>query len=246
MARSGGAARTRRSTESSGESTDSPPLLATAQSRTTTRGRRTRAALVSAAREVFEEMGFRDARITDIAARSGTSYGVFYHYFSSKNEILQELFTTVTGEMYTASQARTANQADVVDKIRYANRQYLVVAARNAKLVAMIEELAYRDPQFRELKLRIRQPFVLRNEAGIRALQTRGLADRSLDPSMAASLLGGMIEHFTLLWFVHGIEYDEDIAVETLTRLWAQAIGLRLTPDGDLDGVQEDSATPVD
>lgn len=241
MARSGGAARTRRATESSGESgkssqsRNSSPLLATAQGRTTTRGRRTRAALVTAAREVFEEVGFRDARISDIAARSGTSYGVFYHYFGSKNEILHELFTAVTGEMYTASQARTGDQADVVDKIRCANRQYLEVAARNAKLVAMIEELAYRDPEFRELKLRIRQPFVQRNEAGIRSLQKRGLADRSLDPSMAASLLGGMIEHFTLLWFVHGIEYDEDAAVETLTRLWAQAIGLRLTPDGDLD-----------
>jgi AcrR family transcriptional regulator len=193
---------------------------------TTSRGRRTRAALVSAAREGFEELGFRNARISDIADRAGTSYGVFYHYFDSKESILDDLFTMVTGEMYNASQAQRGTPGDPVDKIRTANRRYLVVAARNARLVAMIEELAFRDERFRELKLRIREPFVRRNEAGIRRLQERGLADPDLDAAMAATMLGGMIEHFTMLWFAHGVEYDEALAVETLTRLWAHAIGL--------------------
>jgi AcrR family transcriptional regulator len=184
--------------------------------------------LVAAAREAFEDLGFRDARISDIAKRAGTSYGVFYHYFDSKETILLELFTVVTGEMYNASQTQDTSDGGPVDKIRAANRRYLAVAARNARLVATIEELAFREAQFRELKLRIREPFVRRNEEGIRRLQERGLADRELDAAMAASMLGGMIEHFTTLWFVHGVEYDEELAVDTLTRLWAQAIGLSI------------------
>jgi len=207
---------------------------------TTSRGRRTRAALVAAARDAFEELGFRDARISDIAERAGTSYGVFYHYFDSKESILHELFTVVTGEMYNASQAQNSSAGGPVDRIRAANRQYLSVAARNARLIATIEELAFREPQFRELKLRIREPFVRRNEAGIRRLQERGLADPNLDAAMAATMLGGMIEHFTMLWFVHGVEYDEEVAVETLTRLWARAIGLSvppLAPAGEVSGL---------
>lgn len=39
-----------------------------------------------------------------------------------------------------------------------------------------------------------------------------------------------MMEHFTMLWFVHGVEYDEELAIESLMTLWAQAIGLQL-PD---------------
>lgn len=206
----------------------------TSNAPTTTRGRKTRAALVAAAREVFEELGFRDARISDIAKQAGTSYGVFYHYFDSKEAILNELFTVVTGEMYLASRASTGTPDDPVEKIRASNRQYLRVAARNAKVIAIIEELAFRDPQFRELKLRIREPFLRRNEAGIRSLQKRGLADPALDAPMAASMLGGMMEHFTMLWFVHGVEYDEALAVETMTRLWAQAIGLQLDPAENL------------
>lgn len=196
---------------------------------TTSRGRRTRAALVAGAREAFEELGYRDARLSDIAARAGTSYGVFYHYFESKEAILHELFTVVTGEMYNASQAGDRTAGEPVDRIRAANRRYLAVAARNARLIGMIEELAFREPQFRELKLRIREPFVRRNEAGIRRLQAQGVADSELDAAIAASMLGGLIEHLTMLWFVHGVEYDEELAVETLTRLWANAIGLSIS-----------------
>jgi len=192
----------------------------------TAKGRRTRSALIHAARETFEELGFRDARISDIADRAGTSYGVFYHYFKSKEAVLGELFTTVTGEMFAASRPAGDGPWDPIGRIEDANRKYLAAARRNARLIAVIEEMAVRDPWFRELKLQIREPFLRRNEAGIRKLQELGLADPALDPALVASMLGGMVEHLSLLWFVHGVDYDEEAAVGTLTRLWAQAIGL--------------------
>ncbi len=58
-----------------------PPLTA--------RGLRTRAALVAAARVVFERDGYLDARLSDITAEAKCSTGSFYTYFSSKEEILQ-------------------------------------------------------------------------------------------------------------------------------------------------------------
>jgi hypothetical protein len=38
-----------------------------------------------------------------------------------------------------------------------------------------------------------------------------------------------MIEHFTQMWFIHGVAFDEEAAISTLTQLWAHAIGLPLT-----------------
>ena len=201
-------------------------LAAPISAPSTARGRRTRAALIHAAREAFEQKGFQDTRISDIAARAGTSYGVFYHYFRTKEAILGELFTTITGDMFTASLPSPDVPPDPLSRIEDANRKYLAVANRNARLIAVIEEMAIRDPYFRELKLQIREPFLRRNEAGIRHLQEHGRTDRDLDPVLAASILGGMVEHFTLLWFVHGVDYNEDVAVSTLTKLWAQAIGV--------------------
>ena len=205
----------------------SAALDAVASSPSTSKGRRTRSALVSAAREVFEEVGFRDARIADIAARSGTSYGVFYHYFESKEAVLEDLFTSITGEMFVASRVPAGVPDDPLSKIEAGNRQYLAAAARNARLLAVIEEMWVRDQRFRDLKLQIREPFLRRNEAAIRKLQAAGLADPQLDAALASTMLGGMVENFSLLWFVHGAPYDEQNAVATLTRLWANAIGLR-------------------
>lgn len=194
---------------------------------TTQRGRRTRGALVAAARELFEERGFRETRISDIAERSGTSYGTFYHYFETKESVLNELFTMVAGEMFSASQMNSNVPDDAISKIEAANRQYIAAAARNAWLVAVIDEMAIRDPQFRDLKLQIRDLFLRRNEAGIRRLQEEGVVDSRLDAEIAALALGGMVEHFTQMWFIHGVKFDEEAAVLTLTQLWAQALGLR-------------------
>ncbi|MET0912254.1 MAG: TetR/AcrR family transcriptional regulator, partial [Acidimicrobiales bacterium] len=52
------------------------------------KGEETRARLVVAAKEVFEEHGFVEARISDIAKRAGlSSHGAFYHYFDSKEQV---------------------------------------------------------------------------------------------------------------------------------------------------------------
>ena len=55
------------------------------------KGARTRARLLEAAKQVFEETGFLDARVSDIAERAGLSHGSFYHYFDSKEQIFREI-----------------------------------------------------------------------------------------------------------------------------------------------------------
>ena len=59
------------------------------------KGAETRARLLAAAKEIFEENGFLDARISDIAERAGLSHGSFYHYFDSKEEVFREVAESV-------------------------------------------------------------------------------------------------------------------------------------------------------
>lgn len=194
----------------------------------TTRGRRTRAALLQAGREVFEQQGFKNARIHDIAARAGTSHGTFYTYFSSKENFFHDVVHQVTGEMMAASRASQEAGADPLKRIELTNRCYLRAYARNARILAVIEEMSTYDDHFRRLRLGMRDMWLQRNERGIRRLQQIGLADPHLDAALAASALGGMVEHFGHVWFVLGQPYDEECAVGTLTRLWAQALGMQV------------------
>jgi TetR/AcrR family fatty acid metabolism transcriptional regulator len=49
--------------------------------------------ILDAAIRVFARQGFHRCRVSDIADEAGVAYGLVYHYFSSKEQVLNELFT---------------------------------------------------------------------------------------------------------------------------------------------------------
>ena len=48
--------------------------------------------ILNSAVRVFSEKGFHRCRISDIANQAGVAYGLVYHYFENKQEILQTIF----------------------------------------------------------------------------------------------------------------------------------------------------------
>src|SRR4051795_2992793 len=48
--------------------------------------------ILDAAVKVFARQGFHACRVSDIADEAGVAYGLVYHYFSSKDEVLDTLF----------------------------------------------------------------------------------------------------------------------------------------------------------
>lgn len=53
---------------------------------------RTRERIVAAATEVFARRGLHGARVADIAEEAGIAYGLVYHHFRNKEEILAAIF----------------------------------------------------------------------------------------------------------------------------------------------------------
>ena len=49
--------------------------------------------ILDAAIQVFARRGFHACRVSDVADEAGVAYGLVYHYFNSKEEILDTLFT---------------------------------------------------------------------------------------------------------------------------------------------------------
>ena len=48
--------------------------------------------ILDAAVRVFARQGFHACRVADIADEAGVAYGLVYHYFASKDEVLDTLF----------------------------------------------------------------------------------------------------------------------------------------------------------
>jgi TetR/AcrR family transcriptional regulator, fatty acid metabolism regulator protein len=49
--------------------------------------------ILDAAVSVFARRGFHSCRVADVAEEAGVAYGLVYHYFDSKEEILNTLFS---------------------------------------------------------------------------------------------------------------------------------------------------------
>src|SRR3954467_4760300 len=49
--------------------------------------------ILDGAVRVFARQGFHSTRVSDIADEAGVAYGLVYHYFKSKDEVLNELFS---------------------------------------------------------------------------------------------------------------------------------------------------------
>ena len=49
--------------------------------------------ILDAAVRVFARQGFHSTRVADIADEAGVAYGLVYHYFRSKDQVLNELFS---------------------------------------------------------------------------------------------------------------------------------------------------------
>ena len=192
----------------------------------TARGARTRAALVAAARTVFERDGFLASRLTDITAEAKCSTGTFYTYFVSKEEIFLAVMEAAQDDMLHPGMPHVETSADPVAVIEASNRAYFEAYQRNAKLMMLQEQVATIDAAFRQQRLERGEAFARRNAKGIQRLQDAGLVDAHLDPLMTARALSGMVGRLAYSSFALGMEWSVDDLVETSTLLWANALGL--------------------
>jgi AcrR family transcriptional regulator len=192
------------------------------------KGRRTRARLVEGGKVVFARDGFLSARITDIATEAGVSYGAFYHYFESKEELFREIAEQMEVRLLAMDDLpRDASHGhDPYERIRAANRSYLAAYRKEAKLMSVIVEVSRYDDQVREVRDRRQEEFGARLAASVARLQKKGLADKDVDGRYAGLALGGMVATFADALFAGRWKSDFDTAVEQLTILWANALGI--------------------
>ncbi|WP_030910805.1 TetR/AcrR family transcriptional regulator [Streptosporangium amethystogenes] len=111
-------------------SSDAERLVKGVGARTSERGAATRAALLSAAREIFVTSGFAETGVTDVVARAGASVGSLYHHFSGKADLYLTLFDEFQARQtqrtkQAVGQARAAGESDPMRLFIAGARAYL-------------------------------------------------------------------------------------------------------------------------
>jgi AcrR family transcriptional regulator len=73
--------------------------------------------ILDSAIHVFADQGFHHCRVSDVADEAGVAYGLVYHYFDSKEEILNQLFSERWQLMLDAITEIDSQQIPARDKL---------------------------------------------------------------------------------------------------------------------------------
>src|SRR5438270_5307273 len=151
--------------------------------------------ILDAAIRVFARQGFHTCRVADIADEAGVAYGLVYHYFSSKDEMLDTLFLERWDLMLAAIAEADAKQPSPREKL-HAIAGFIVDSYRHdpdLMKVIIVEVTRAANTFGRTHLLKIREAYSL-----IAAIVSRAQADRSfrdeLTPEFAALAFYGCVE----------------------------------------------------
>lgn len=174
---------------------------------------------------VFEERGFVDTRVSHIATAAKVAYGSFYTHFASKEAIFYEVATSLFEEMF-AHDDHLSEPATPRERLEQANDSYSERYRRNARLMAIVEQVATIDPGFRDIRQRHRKETTDRTARSIERWQDQGLVDAELDAHAAAQSLGAMLDRTLYLRCVLGEVSDGETGIDTVNLLTVRALGL--------------------
>jgi AcrR family transcriptional regulator len=167
--------------------------------------------ILDAAVRVFARQGFHACRVSDIADEAGVAYGLVYHYFASKEEVLDTLFLERWDVM--------------LEMIREVDSRPIPVREKLAEIVSFIVDSYRHDPDMMKVIIvevtRAANSFGRTHLAQIRAAydligeivakaQAEGVFKPEIEPRFAAMAFYGVIEQLLTGWIFELLPQDEE------------------------------------
>jgi len=192
-----------------------------------------RRVILDAAIRVFARQGFHNCRVSDIAAEAGVAYGLVYHYFDSKDQMLNELFSERWSLLIAASEEAQRSGGTPREKLATIAGFIIDSYRRDPELMkVIIVEVTRAANSFGRTHLpEIRQAYD-EVEKIVADGQAEGTFREDVDAAFASMLFYGAIEQLLSGWIfeiVPGEDGDFDRAKELLVETICAGLAPRPT-----------------
>jgi TetR/AcrR family transcriptional regulator, fatty acid metabolism regulator protein len=180
--------------------------------------------ILGAAVRVFARKGFHASRVGDIAEEAGVAHGLLYHYFDSKDQVLEAVFHENWSVLIERIASVEQSDEPAADQLRHISAIILRTWLHLPDVVRVVIREFGRSPELAERIGELTQPIeVIQRviERGIAAGEFRA----DLDASVAATVVYGSIDELLTGWVLGRLPADED-AVATAERTFF-AVSLR-------------------
>ena len=167
--------------------------------------------ILDAAVRVFAHRGFNGCRVSDIADEAGVAYGLVYHYFRSKDEVLDTLFLERWNVMLDVIRELDGRDVPPREKL-YAITSFIVDSYRHDPelMKVIIVEVTRAANSFGQTHLaKIREAYAL-IAAIVERAQADGRFKDTVTPAFAAMAFYGAIEQVLTGWIFDALPVGDD------------------------------------
>jgi AcrR family transcriptional regulator len=169
--------------------------------------------ILDAAVHAFARKGYHACRVGEIAEEAGVAYGLVYHYFGSKEEVLETIFRDTWTLMLARVHEVQEEGGPAGEQVRKVTALLLRTWHRDPDLVRVLVHEVTRSPE--QLPRQIDE-IGLAHEA-LRGIvvhgQETGEFRTDYDPQLAATIFYGALEEVLTGWVMGQLpDSDEDIA----------------------------------
>ena len=172
--------------------------------------------ILRAAVEVFADRGFHRTRVADIAKQAGVAYGLIYHYFESKDHVLNCVFDENWAVFMKVIEGfRDDPERTAPDKLRAISTLFIdALEVAPATMQVVIQEVVRSDRFVQPEKLRAFNAAFSVVRSIIEAGQASGEIRPSLDPQVAAYAFFGALETVCTSFMLQAEPFNDQRSAE--------------------------------
>jgi TetR/AcrR family transcriptional regulator, fatty acid metabolism regulator protein len=165
--------------------------------------------LLDAAVRVFARKGFHASRVGDIAEEAGVAHGLLYHYFRSKDEVLETIFREAWELLAADTDRIESSGVPLREQLRRFARIYLGSWLMTPELIAVLVREIARSPGVGDRVDDVRGIF-LSLQRMIAAAQERGEVRADCNAQLAAWAVYGALEEILTGWVLGQLPAEEE------------------------------------
>jgi AcrR family transcriptional regulator len=169
--------------------------------------------ILDAAVRVFAQKGYHTSRVGDIAEEAGVAHGLLYHYFSSKEEVLETVFRDAWTELLEAFARVEQADAPASEQLRQIAAILLRSWRRDPDLVRVLVREVGRSQQLPARVDEIGHVFASIGRIVVRG-QEEGEFRSDLDPKLASWIFYGGIEEILTGWVLGQLDDGDEAVAE--------------------------------
>lgn len=177
---------------------------------------------------VFARKGFHTCRVGDIAEEAGVAHGLLYHYFASKDELLETVFRESWGGLLEAVRGVEAAGGPAREQVRRVAAILLRSWGREPDLVRVLVREIARSPDVQRRVEALGEAFRV-IERIVERGQREGEFRTDVSPRLASYVLYGGVEAILTGW-VLGQLPDGEAEVARAERVVVELLCAGLAP----------------